>query len=114
MIVRQEGGRWPNLTPLIGSQVVNADLAGDSATLRLVFRHPDGESESEVQIPPPWNFTSCILACGSDEITTGDESGWRSASQLIGLEDATFTKMHQDEDHCDLVFDSITISIAAT
>lgn len=105
-IIRTNGG-WPDLRDLTGAEVVSVDLHPTDSTLSLAF-----DTGAALVVPPPWQYSSCLLAASSAEFDQGNEKR-ETLSSLIGLCGATLTAVEVDNHHLDLILGSIRISITA-
>lgn len=100
IILAKENGAWPSVRFAIGSEVVCVEVRREECVLAIQLLPTD----CELIIPPPWNFTSCLMAINSADKELSGES-------LIGLHGATLTGVEEDSDHLDLLFGSIKVSL---
>lgn len=100
LVLTKTNGEWPSVRFAIGCEVVGVRVRPKDSGLILHL----SPAFRELVIPPPWTFTSCLMA-----ITSGAEA--LSGESLIGFHGATLTAVEQDTLHLDLVFGSIRVSI---
>ena len=104
---------WPPLHDVIGGEVVGGGLKRDGL-LVLQLQSPGWPELLKLTVPPPWVFSSCLLSVSSGEYPPGKEhSGMTELSDLIGLLGARLTGTEADNNHLDLVFGSIRLSVSA-
>ena len=103
-IVRTKG-QWPDLTDLIGGEVISTELRASDAALVLTFR-----SSAIVIVPAHWQYSSCLLSVSSTEFESPNNDP-QNVSELVGLCGATLTAIESDEHHFDIVLGSISISV---
>ena len=110
--VKRNKGAWPDLNPMIGRTISAASLRPCDQTLLLPF-----ETGQTIALPPPWQFSSCLLAISSGEFIDTPEAIYQNqpfiemGSVLLGLEGAALSHIESDKNHLDLVFNSIRLSL---
>ncbi len=97
-------GEWSQPNDLIGAEVVAVDSRQTDSALLLSFGTGVG-----LVVPPPWQYSSCLLAISSQEFNQ-DRENHENLSSLVGLCGAKLTAVETDKNHLDLVLDSIRIS----
>ena len=97
-------GEWSDLQDLIGAEVAAVDARATDSALLLAFG-----TGVELVIPPPWQYSSCLLALASAEFNQDSENR-ENLSSLVGLCGAKLTAVEADKNDLDLVLDSIRIS----
>jgi len=103
--VRKVDGEWPDLTQFTGEEVRSVEPGQSDAGLALTFQSGD-----VLLVPAPWQFSSCLLALSSAQIDATN-AGPESITDLVGLCGASLTSLESDQNHLDLIFGSIRISI---
>ena len=103
--ITKTDGEWPDLSAIIGAEVVSAELRDSDGALRLTFN-----SNREIVLPPPWQYSSCLLAVSSAEFESANDDP-ETLSELVGLCGAQLTMVEADNRHLDLILGSIRISV---
>ena len=98
--------QWPDLTPMIGAEVVAVDLREADRALTLAF-----SANRKIIVPPHWQYASCLLAISSTDFASPNHDP-ENITELIGLCGAHLTAVESDAGHFDLILGSIRISVS--